>query len=283
MTSFVTAKYDTVKNQVLDPNVVGTTATYSTDIITGKVMGFFLPDGTTRYTPYILAQGAIPMYLQSSGSVAANGALTGLTPIPYSGVAQPAYMYFPAGAVYSASLAGLYYVIISGTTTATIYNNTYTSGNPVVISSPTPIVAAGPGAYVQTTAEITLMTNVLGGGSMGVNGALRIGEKLTYSGSTNAKTFTNKLSGQSFNMETVTTAGTVGGSKQIILSNRGIQNSQIALTVNGFQASWAFTSSNPSYIQADTSINQSLSWTAQLAAATDFVCLEAYSVEVMPS
>jgi len=62
------------------------------------------------------------------------------------------YMYFPAGA-WTGSTSGWYYVTMSSTTSGLVYSNTYTTGNPVVPTSPT-LVTTGAGAYTGVTAAV---------------------------------------------------------------------------------------------------------------------------------
>ncbi len=94
-----------------------------------------------------------------------------------------AYLYFPVGKICSActasvggagagnaSAAGMYWVIMSSTTVGVIYNNRLTSGAPVDITSPTALAETGPGAYVQTVTQVTMLTISIPGNLLGPNG-----------------------------------------------------------------------------------------------------------------
>lgn len=233
--------------------------------------------------PIVLAQTAVPMILPSSGTMGANGALTGLTALPYSAFPQPCFMYFPAGKVYSGSAAGMYYASITAATTATVYNNIYTNGLPqaAIPASPTAVVDAGPGAYTQTTgADIVLMSFTLPGGMMGPNGALRADSLLAYNNSAGNKIYGLKLGGVGgpdiFSAVAYTTSNCA--QKLRFVKNRGVANSQIMF------GSWNELNTNGSATKksnVDTSVDQGILFLAQIATATDFAIVESATIEVI--
>ncbi|MGZ8442542.1 MAG: hypothetical protein ACXWXZ_04000 [Candidatus Binatia bacterium] len=119
-----------------------------------------------------LAKRGIPVIVPSSGSIGDNGALTGITAMPLA-AGDTAYLYFPANAIAAGSAAGLYYTVMSSTTAGTIYNNAYTSGDPLPPATPTAFATTGPGAYTQTTgAAITVRSHTIPGGLLGKNGEI---------------------------------------------------------------------------------------------------------------
>jgi hypothetical protein len=119
----------------------------------------------------IVAHTAIPFIHISSGSIAANGAISGITALPS---AYPrAYCYFPANALATSISAGWYYCTFSTTTAGVAFLDTYTSGVPTIPSSPT-AVTDGKGAYTGDITERAGITLTVPAGAMGPNGELII-------------------------------------------------------------------------------------------------------------
>ena len=95
-----------------------------------------------------LVMSTTPVALAPSGSITSFGVLalgTALNTIYSEGI----YLYFPAGAVFAGSAAGLYWTVMSSTTAGVVYNNVL-SGIPERVVTPTAVTATGPGAYTQT-------------------------------------------------------------------------------------------------------------------------------------
>lgn len=230
--------------------------------------------------PIILAQSAIPMILPSSGTMGANGALTGLTALPYSVFPQPCFMYFPAGKVFSGSSAGMYYASITAATTATVYNNMYTSGRPqdAIPVVPTPVVDAGPGAYTQTTAEVTGISVNLPGGMLGPNGTVKTLYRYSWANTAGAKTGRHRLGGFRYNgvSYTANAASTV----QTSFQNRGSVASQTSLDMQTGDAGGG--GGLQLYLAINTAIDQLIAQTMQIATATDFMILEGFDMTVLP-
>lgn len=102
--------------------------------------------------PTILHQGGIPLIGLSSGSVAANGAISAITALPR--VYPNAYCYFPANILATTIAAGWYYCTFSTTTAGVAFLNTYSAGVPTIPTSPT-AVTDGKGAFTGDTGEET--------------------------------------------------------------------------------------------------------------------------------
>lgn len=100
--------------------------------------------------PVTLHRGGIPLIGLSSGSVAANGAISGITALPR--IYPDAYCYFPANILATSIAAGWYYCTFSTTTAGVAFLDTYTSGVPTIPTSPTP-VTDGKGAFTGDTSE----------------------------------------------------------------------------------------------------------------------------------
>lgn len=230
--------------------------------------------------PIILAQSAIQMILPSSGTMGANGSLTGLTALPYSAFPQPCFMYFPAGKVFSGSPAGMYYASLTSATAATVYNNMYTSGRPqdAIPVVPTPVVDAGPGAYTQTTgAGIVLVAVTVPGGLMGPNGRLYVTSDCLANNTAGVKALACRVVGTS----TIFSSGLASWLTQRIhgyLSNAGVENRNFGMTnLSGGQG---FGTGSFSQRNQNTAVDFVVDITGQITTDTDFIVLAANSMLV---
>lgn len=233
--------------------------------------------------PIILAQSAIPMILPSSGTMGANGALTGLTALPYTAFPQPCFMYFPAGKVFSGSPAGMYYASITAATTATVYNNRYSSGRPqnAIPGTPTPVVDAGPGAYTQSTSEIALLSLTVPGGIMGESGSLLHKALWSFNGTgATVKYIRNNLAGTQIKNCTAA-ANVVSLISGLVMSNRVNEASQIGTPK--FAINEESSASNVTLLSAiDTAVDCLLSIAVLSQTATDWVILERCDIGILP-
>lgn len=233
--------------------------------------------------PVVLSQGGVPTGIGPSGSFANNGVWTAGTALPttYSG---GCYLYFPANTIGAGVPAGLYYTVMSSTTVGTVYNNTYTSGVPLPPSSPTAFVTTGPGAYTQSTAELTINTITVPGDSMGANGSLRYGSKVSVNSSANAKTVNVKYGGTTMLNGTTSTAGVSSFRFQNgIIGNQNATNKQVGEAGGSFGGANGVNSGTIARGTVDSTTDQSLTVTATLGVATEYVILESSLIEVMQS
>lgn len=227
-----------------------------------------------------LAQSAVPVGIGSSGSVAANGAVTLTTAMA---VTYPSiWLYFPAGALFAASVAGFYYCAMSSTTAAQAYNIRLTSGSPYIPAAAAlvsgAIVDAGPGAYTQTTSTILdAITIAIPGGTMGPNGALVLTNEATAPTNVNAKAVWHSFGGASLSNVTIINANTVAR-LQKMLANRGAQNQQFLSPLN----SQAVSTGTPTLLSVDTAIARNFVTRVQLSVATDYLVIESQLLEVYP-
>lgn len=221
--------------------------------------------GTNTYSHQNPQQGApviasgIPFAMFSSWSFASNGALTLSVALP---TAFPnAYVYFPANSITASNAAGWYYTTFSTTTAGQVFNNTYTSGTPVIPSSPTAFSASAGAVVAQVTTPVTAMnTNVIGG-SLGLNGWIRAEAIFQANNSANTKAcsvfygngslFTGNASGANIYVEVNHRMG-----------NCGVTNRQMAraATYNSFTGA-------PNYTSVDSTANQTFSVVMTLATA----------------
>lgn len=140
-----------------------------------------------------------------------------------------------------------------------------------------------PAAVTGTVAETSLRSIVIPGGSLGPNGSLRIYAVYSMTPSVNAKTLRCKLGGLEIYSAYQVTSATVGSlNKQRVVQNRGAQNAQI--TYPGWNELGVNGGGNPNLTGAiDTSVDQVLDFTGQLALGTETLTLESFLVELFPS
>lgn len=102
-----------------------------------------------------LLTGQIPFAIAPTGILAVTtGVVTFGTAMPsyYIGNGGKAFLYYPAG-TWTGSTAGWYWTVFTNSTTATVYSNTYTTGQPVAPTSLN-LVTTGAGAYVGVTGNV---------------------------------------------------------------------------------------------------------------------------------
>lgn len=219
----------------------------------------------------------IPFVVLASGSFGNNGAYTTSNAAVLTAYPN-AYCSVPAGAIATSTPAAQawYYCVFSSTTAATLYNNTYSTGTPTIPGSPTAFATTGPGAFTQSTGQITAYQLSIAGNTIGAQGALRITTEWTNNNSANSKTFKIAFGGSSLN----TAANTTNQAYYSVMymANVGATNSQIS----SFLLPQA-TSGAPTRTSIDTTSAQTLQLVLQLATATDNICLEASTVELIPS
>jgi hypothetical protein len=194
------------------------------------------------------------------------------------------WLYFPAGAVYAGSLAGSYWCVPSSIVRATIYDNRYTSpGTLTAPASPTPIVAAGPGVFTQSTSEITVFGYPLKGNMFAPNSAIRFTLKQSasnYSGA-GSKQILIRASGTQLYLY----AGAVSSNnvENIFISrNRGVVNSQLNSRSGGSVFGTVASSINGDYSSIDFGVDNTLTLGLLNASASDMYILESHILEMLP-
>ena len=237
--------------------------------------------GGLPIVPQMLSLSSVSVGIGSSGSVAANGAVTLTTAmaLTYPSI----WLYFPAGALFAASSAGFYYCTMSSTTAAQAYNIRLTSGAPYLPSAADltagAIVAAGPGAYTQTTStQLDAITISIPGGTMGPNGMLMLTNEATAPSSANAKAIWHTFGGSSLSNVTLINTSTVARLKKIV-ANRGVQNQQYVSPLN----SQIVATGAPTLLTVDSSVAQNIVTRVQLTVATDYLVIESQLLEALPA
>lgn len=201
--------------------------------------------------------------------------------VPLLAVYPNAYCYFPAGAIVTASSAGWYFCQMNSSTQGTVFNNTYSSGNPSIPVNPTAFSTTGPGAYTQSGSLLVGPSISLPANSLGLNGAVNANWMTTLNNSagtkTNALYFTGNL---------IVSGGATSGNPQNI-ANAFVQNDNITNKQTG---GGTIVLANNTVVQqlvrptVDTTNAQTLDFRLQAAtAATDWIVLERYSLMVQPN
>lgn len=144
-------------------------------------------------------------------------------------------------------------------------------------------IAGAAAAHTGDTAETALASFTVPGGAMGPNGVIRVTALWTYTNSANVKTLRVRLGGLSgaiFQANTVSTSNVIVTQRTI--HNRNSQLSQVGFNVsvaNSFVA--VGSGSPPATGSEDTSVDQALVISCQLANSSETVTLEACLVELV--
>jgi len=140
----------------------------------------------TAFGTTTTATGTLGATLSSVGPYANN---LWYLATPLDKVYAACYMYFPALAIHSTSVAGWYFTVMSSTTVGTVQNVPYTSGQPTVPLSYGGFTVTGPGAFVQTSnADIQALAVTIPGGALGKVGGIETRLSVVAAASTNTKT-----------------------------------------------------------------------------------------------
>lgn len=236
---------------------------------------------------FVLLQCGVSIGIAPTGTMGANGAVTLGTALntTYSG---GIWLYYPSGAVYSGSAAGFFWTVMSSTTLGTVYNNIYVPGTNAfdIPASPTAVSDAGPGAFTGVTSEITALSVTVPGGLMGNNGSILSYGLRNHNNSAGNKTLRIKYGATTIANRNDTTSVTSAFSTSF--SNMGSTSRQmiVAGSAGGLASTYlsGTTSGAVNTIATeDTSINNNMSVTMQLATATDHTSLAHLLITVMPS
>jgi hypothetical protein len=240
------------------------------------------PDGRTIQDPnlgpyklsYTLAQTNVPAGNAPSGTMAANGAVTLGTALPY--IMPSLFLYFPAGAVFAGSAAGFYYCQMSSTTVGVVYNNLM-GVIPVTPANPTPIVAAGPGAYTGVTTALTVFSCQVPANTLLPNGQLRVNYGAVYTNSAGNKTLARTLGGNTLATSTRTTNARDSSTERVYALSAS------RLLYQPASDSTTASTSGASLFTLDLTQDQTYNWISTAVTATDFMLLTSLCIEVLPS
>ena len=250
-------------------------------------------DGETNFRKpsevYTLFQSGIPFAIFAGDSGANGFSFTGtkgvftLSAAPLtniSGFTRACYAYIPAGA--GGLAAGWYWCVMSDDTNGEIFAETYSgTGTPKYIASPTSLPNCTAGRITQTTAEVTMMSFTLPGGSMGPNGIWSA--DIAIRGGTTAA---NKVLRVKIGNQRVFASGSTSPVGDITgwFQNQGIETRQTGTTVISGRAHlytnlMSITDVNDTAV--DTRVDQTVLVTLSVAANTDTVVgfLRKFSVQ----
>lgn len=179
------------------------------------------------------------------------------------------YMYLPAGAG-GLSSAGWYWATFSSDTAGEVFANTYTpgTGTPPRIASPTVHPNLTSGRITQTTNEVTLVSFIMPGGSLGPNGIIRGCLKQVGNSSAISKSFKVKAGSNPLNTNFATTTQN-NVDYEFLRQNAGIETRQIGNRNAGGWFGITQTTYSSDHSSIDTTVDQTVVFTMQLGANTD--------------
>ena len=254
-------------------------STYLTDFL--KSAGVPVPIVSIGIPFAIFPGNGSSVGLQFTGSAGAFTLSASLLPNLWNLLAAGFWMYLPANFGGQTIAAGWYWATMSSTTAGIVYTNTYSSGLPVAVDSPTAFGANLTGWLTQTTAEITGPTGfTLPGGSLGPNGFLDWWFRTSGGNSGTVKTLRGKAG--TATIGAVAYSASPNGEYQGRLYNQGKTNRQGAMR-NGTSTSGVGTAgtsmTTTEYSAIDTTSNQTLSITLQTAGSSEGIVLLGASFE----
>lgn len=208
----------------------------------------------------------VPKCLAPTGTIntGASGHLVLGTALPTT-FSSGVWIYLPTIATTPAITAGFYYAIATNTTTLTLYDNDTADKEPYDFTVGS--------VYTGTTAEVTMHSDTLEGGSMGSNGTLIANTFISHSASVNAKTYKLKLNTTLMNTATTTSATTYLYYGVCRIQNLNSESKQIS------NRNFAIGGANPFRGTVNTATDQTVTLTMQKADATEYLIVECYSLE----
>lgn len=229
--------------------------------------------------PRILKQWAVPVGIAPSGSIGNNGALTLGTALPsaYPGI----WLHFPAGAVSTGSVAGLYWCVMSTTTAGTIYNTVLDplTQVPYRPASNVPLVTTGPGAYTGVIAVVTVATVIVPGGSMRRNGRVTVQHLRSHNNSAGNKSSDIKWGATSMGFWNT---NALGAGFQCEIANS--DNTQRQILSPWGESNVRGPLARPALLAAEnTDSDVLLRFFLQIPTATDVAVLDTASVTITPA
>ncbi len=197
-------------------------------------------------------------------------------------LASGGYAYFPAGSGGSLT-AGWYFVKMTSDTAGEVFADTYTAGSiPVIPATPAALPDLTPGRITQTTAEITAVSTVMPGGSMGRNGILRGLGALRANNSAGQKSIRFKFGSGVWGAVFGTTSYNVADF-EFVKQNAGVTGQQTGVRTGTGYLNLAQTSMSSDYTSIDTSANVDVVMTLQVAVASDSILGIARRIETQYS
>lgn len=240
----------------------------------------WVPEGSGAIA---LNQSALPMVLQSSGTINnTTGGFTLSTALPQV-LSGGCYMYFPTGALYTSSPFGLYYCVMSSTTVGVVYANTYNGGLPVIPASPTALTTVA-GAYTQTTGNVTLCNTTMPANIMGPNGKVKFDPlNWAFPANTNSKSIGIYVGSYAVWNRARNSASIAQECIPMSFENKGVTNRNLVKETNASGYGTAISAYSLVDSTVDTTTSLVISSQAQLAVATDYVIFNGLDCYLLPS
>lgn len=214
--------------------------------------------------------GTIPVIIPNSSTVATDGSIT-LTALPdtYAG----AWVYLPAGAVVE-GLAGLYWTVFSSTTAGVVktnYVNPATTEFVPYVPTGTLTTAVGSNsAYVTPTGSDLALANItLPANSISIGSSIKTFCRVTCTSAADDKIIKHLLGSTSIGQQVFTTS--TGGTLTTAIFNRAAAKQVLGNYGESGVAATTFGTVN-------TAAVSKLVITGQLEAVTDYIVLEAFTV-----
>jgi hypothetical protein len=233
-----------------------------------------------RVAQFKLAQTAVPFVYLGTCNIGNNGALTSAPGLPAT-YSNGCYVLVATNGIAAGTPTAptWYFCIMSSATAGTIYNNVYTSGDPLVYTASTASAFAttGPGSVTGLTAAQTGPNWTLPANMMGPNGVLEIAAVYGCQGSTNSKTCAVKLGSATIYTQATTTATNVACLALLTCQNQGVTGAQ----VSNQTGTLGFSATAQTYSTQDTTTNLTLAMSATKVAA-ESVVFDSFSATVTP-
>jgi len=231
----------------------------------------FAFQNATPAGPVTALLAGIPFILLSSWTFGTNGALSAIT-LPSASITA-AYCYFPANAIATGVPAGWYYTTFSSVSAGTVYNNTYTTGTPVIPASPTAFSTTAGSVTAQVTSAVQAQNVTLPGGSLGKNGRVRAYALFQSNNSANSKVAAMSIGGGQITTFTLSSSNIMSEAAHTT-QNMGVQNAQISRA-----ATYNSLTGTPNFSTVDTAADQVLAVNLTLATAATGDYIISYAVE----
>jgi hypothetical protein len=220
----------------------------------------------------------VPFIISPSGSMGNNGAITSGTALATT--YANAYVYLPANAIVAGSTAGWYFAQFTSTTAGTVYNNTYTSGQPTIPATLVPFVTTGPGSYTGVTTQVTAQNFQIDQGTLGPNGVLRMSVYWNMLNNVNTKTLGVTLGSSTIGAIPLTSTGSAN--TIFTVYNQGTTATQASFAVAS-NSGVGTANSNLLHTTAAnlgaSSPSTSVALLLTMATATDFLGIEGFLAE----
>lgn len=238
--------------------------------------------GAEAGTAYPLVRTAVPVCMAPNGTVATDGTVTLGTALPTT-YAGGIWLRLPANAIVGGS-AGLYWAVMASTTVGQVYTNFQDPASPFAPFVPGGTLVAAVGsnaAYTQTSgSDVTLINITVPGGSLGMNGSLRVHTLGANSSSANTKSYVGRLATVAFASFGASTS--TKHQYMDFVSNRGNEARNVAYNNS---VPFGATTGNHLYLTINTAVDTTLALIANMPAGdagASFFIFERVIVEVLP-